>query len=65
MFVIAAGVAVKAGMVPETANDEWMLLMLAMVIFFDAGIFFSFEENRNPKRVKRLWLLVKKGHLPW
>lgn len=28
-------------------------------------MFFSFEVNRNPKRLKRLWMLAKKGHPQW
>jgi len=28
-------------------------------------MFFSFEVNRNPKRLKRLWMLAKKGRLQW
>lgn len=28
-------------------------------------LFFSFQENRNPKRLKRLWMLAKKGRPQW
>lgn len=26
-------------------------------------VFFSFNENRNPERLKRLWMLAKRGRL--
>lgn len=54
--------SVMACSVSDNASNWWIVLLggAAMV-----SLFFSFKENRNFKRIRRLQLLVKRGHLPW
>ncbi len=52
-------------MILIACNTDCMAAIIGFGIASFVLLFFSFKENRNPKRLKRLWLLAKKGHPQW